>query len=129
MLNYEEAQELHLLVGGPIELWRDGAVVPSTGPYVKVPLKDLERARELAAILVSDTDPDEDDDDEPDATDEPDSMNPGSKVKFTGRYHSWIPWGTTVELKHYSGRDAVVQFNGCTSEVPPWDIQPLDEPQ
>lgn len=56
MLSHEEAQELHELVGGPLELARkNGAFDPE---YVTVKASELERARELAAILVSDTDPD-----------------------------------------------------------------------
>jgi hypothetical protein len=56
MLSHQEAQELHLLVGAPLELARqNGAFDPEE---VTVKASDLERARELAAILVSDTDPD-----------------------------------------------------------------------
>ena len=56
MLSHEEAQELHELVGGPLELARkNGAFDPE---YVTVKASELERARELAALLVSDTDPD-----------------------------------------------------------------------
>jgi hypothetical protein len=52
MLSHEEAQELHRLVGGPIQL------AASYGESkVSVDVGDLERARELAAILVSDTMP------------------------------------------------------------------------
>ena len=56
MLSHEEAQELHLLVGAPLELARkNGAFDPEE---VTVKASDLERARELAALLVSDSDPD-----------------------------------------------------------------------
>lgn len=56
MISYEEAQELHLLVGGPLEAARqNGTFDPE---YVTVKASELERARELAAVLVSDSDPD-----------------------------------------------------------------------
>lgn len=59
MISYEEAQELHLLVGGPLEVARqNGTLDPE---YVMVKASELERARELAAILVSDSDPDNQD--------------------------------------------------------------------
>ena len=56
MISHDEAQELHLLVGGPLEVARqNGAFNPDE---VVVKTADLERARELAALIVSDTDPD-----------------------------------------------------------------------
>lgn len=56
MIGHEEAQELHLLVGAPLELARqNGAFDPE---YVTVKASDLERARELAAVIVADTMPD-----------------------------------------------------------------------
>jgi hypothetical protein len=59
MLTQDEAQELHRLLGGPIETARDGYTGPLDVSAVMVPLKDLERARELAALLVADLEPDD----------------------------------------------------------------------
>lgn len=55
MISHKEAQELHLLIGGPLEVARqNGAFDPE---YITVKASDLERARELAALIVSDTEP------------------------------------------------------------------------
>lgn len=48
-ISYEEAQELHLLVGGPLE-----ASENHEGSAVLVRLVDLERAREIVALIISD---------------------------------------------------------------------------
>lgn len=62
MISHSEAQELHRLIGGPIETAADGYDGDLEVSAVMVPLKDLERARELAAVIVSDTDTDTDTD-------------------------------------------------------------------
>lgn len=55
MISHQEAQELHLLIGGPLEVARqNGAFDPE---YITVKASDLERARELAALIVADTEP------------------------------------------------------------------------
>lgn len=57
MLSHTEAQELHRLIGGPIET----AHVDYDGDLevvgVMVSVEDLRRARELVAIIVADTTP------------------------------------------------------------------------
>lgn len=58
MLSHEQAQELHALVGQPIDAHeQDGYTGRHEPNAILVPLTVLERARELAAIIVSDTEP------------------------------------------------------------------------
>jgi hypothetical protein len=57
MLSHKEAQELHRLIGAPIETAREGYDGDLEVSAVMVPVKDLERARELAALIVADTEP------------------------------------------------------------------------
>lgn len=54
MISYDEAQELHLLVGGPLEVARQDGAYPDE---VMVKAAELERAREIASVVVSDADP------------------------------------------------------------------------
>jgi hypothetical protein len=56
VISHDQAQELHRLLGGPVQLHRD-RVEPNHGNCVPVPLEELERALELAALVVADTEP------------------------------------------------------------------------
>ncbi|UOK18408.1 hypothetical protein SEA_BRUHMOMENT_92 [Arthrobacter phage BruhMoment] len=58
MISYEEAQELHLLFGGPVEARLEGYAGELDVSAVMVSVKELERARELVGAIVSDLDPD-----------------------------------------------------------------------
>jgi hypothetical protein len=53
-ISHEEAQELHMLVGGPVAVALDAGM---TSGSILVPLAELMRAREIAALVVTDTDP------------------------------------------------------------------------
>lgn len=58
MISYTEAQELHLLIGGPIEVALDRYDIAGAKPdFVMVRVEELERARELVALIVTDTTP------------------------------------------------------------------------
>ncbi len=81
MLSHNEAQELHLLVGAPLELARqNGAFDPEE---ITVKAADLERARELAAVIVSDTDPDNGEDE---------------AEEFPEVYH-WLGWESEADFE------------------------------
>ena len=55
-ISYDEAQELHGIIGGYLRILKAQQVVEDV-------VEDFTRALEIAAIIVSDTDPDRDEDD------------------------------------------------------------------
>lgn len=76
MISHSEAQELHQRLGGLIQTFEDAGMVDKGDA-----LPDLERARELAAVIVSDTEPEEPDTNE-----------------YPTAYH-WLGWESEADFE------------------------------